>query len=326
MPNVRAAPGEAPTPFSFELFPPRSAAAAATLPETVARLAATGPEFLSVTYGAGGSSRDASLELVRRVLTTTNVEPMAHVTCVGSTDAELETLVGGFLDAGVRRFLAIRGDPPADAEVSPGRGLQTTVQLVRLIRRTEEERGSGTARRKPLATVAVAAFVTPPSPNSWSQHIDALLAKQNAGADLALTQVFFHAGDYAQFLERARAAGVVLPVVPGIMPVTSLARLERVLELSGAAAPRDLRRRLDAEDTADGRREVGIEFAAALSHEVISAGAPAVHLYTLNHAEPSLALLERLGLISRSAPPSFSPRPALSGSAHHPRTSIEEYQ
>lgn len=313
MPEALNAPGRA--PFSFELYPPRSPAAAAALPGVVERLAATGPEFLSVTYGAGGSSRAASLDLVRHVLTATDVEPMAHLTCLGASHEEIGRLVRQFLDAGVHRFLAVRGDPPAGADPIPPGGVQTSAELVQLIHRVQAERVPDEGWRLPprprvravprprgQPSVAVAAFVNPRAASGdAARDVDALLAKQAAGADLALTQLFFEPGDYVAFLDRARAAGVTLPIVPGIMPVTSPARLRRMLELSGEDEPADLAARLEAEPTAAGQAEIGVAHAAGLARALLDAGAPALHLYTFNRADAVLAVLERLGLLSGRA-------------------------
>jgi methylenetetrahydrofolate reductase (NADPH) len=308
-PTPPAARSRPPFPFSFELFPPRSPAAAASLPGTVARLAAAGPAFLSVTYGAGGSSRAASLDLIRTVLTETSVPPMAHLTCVGSTHAEAAALVRQFLDAGVRRFLAIRGDPPAGG--GPVGELTSAAQLVQLIHRVQAEREPYEERElpglptvhtlsgtRPRVEVAVAAFVNGhPGSRRAHQHVDALLAKEAAGATLALTQLFFHAQDYAAFVRQARAAGVTIPIVPGIMPVTSPARLRRMLELSGEDSPTDLAIRLEIEPTPEGQREIGIAHATALGRALLDAGAPALHLYTLNQSAAVLEVLSRLDAI-----------------------------
>jgi methylenetetrahydrofolate reductase (NADPH) len=304
-----AAPSSSRFPFSFELFPPRTPAAAAALPRTVARLAATGPEFLSVTYGAGGSSRAASLELVRTVLTQTTVPAMAHLTCVGATHAEAAALVRQFLDAGVRSFLAVRGDPPAGG--APVGELTSAAQLVQLIHRVQAEREPygehalpglpavhALSGERPRVEVAVAAFVNGhPGSRRAHQHVDALLAKQAAGATLAITQLFFHAEDYVAFVRRARAAGVTIPIVPGIMPVTSPARLRRMLELSGEDNPTDLAIRLEIEPTPEGQREIGVAHAVDLAGTLLNAGAPALHLYPLNQPDAALEVLQRLGAI-----------------------------
>jgi methylenetetrahydrofolate reductase (NADPH) len=292
------------------------------MPVTLDRLAATHPAFLSVTYGAGGSSRAASLELVRTVLERTTVPPMAHLTCVGSTHAEAALLVRQFLDAGVRRFLAIRGDPPAGG--GPIGELTSAAQLVQLIHRVQAEREPYGERElpglpsvhalsgaRPHVEVAVAAFVNGhPGSRRANQHVDALLAKEAAGATLAITQLFFHAQDYAAFVRRARAAGVTIPIVPGILPVTSPARLKRMLELSGEDTPTDLAIRLEIEPTAEGQREIGVAHAVALARALLDAGAPALHLYTLNQPDAVLEVLARLGAIAPPAPASAVPVPA----------------
>ena len=294
-------------PFSFELYPPRSRATASSLPATVTRLAASGPEFFSVTYGAGGSSRTASLELVRAVLEGTTVPPMAHLTCVGATHAEASALVRQFLDAGVRRFLAVRGD---EVEGGPVGELRYAAQLVQLIHRVQAEREPYGERplpglpgvralsgARPRVQVAVAAFVNGhPGSRAADGHIDALLAKQAAGATLAITQLFFHARDYAVFVRRARAAGVTIPIVPGVMPVTSPARLRRMLELSGEDAPTELAIELEVEPTVEGQREIGISHAVDFCTALLEAGAPALHLYTFNQSDAVLEVLQRLGL------------------------------
>lgn len=298
-------------PFSFELFPPRPGSAA-SMPVAIDRLAAVGPDFFSVTFRAGGSTRAASLELARTVPQRTSVEVMAHLTCVGTTHAEGAEIVREFLDAGVRRFLAIRGDGDY---IGPRDGhLATSAELVQLIHRVQAERepslappltASGVPRaavlRSPHVRVAVAAFLNGHRGSRFQADLDALLAKQAAGADLALTQLFFHAGDYARFVDRARAAGVTIPIVPGILPVTSIGRLRRAIELSGEDLPADLAIRLEVEPTVEGQREVGIEHATALAATVLAAGAPALHLYTFNQADAALGVLHRLGLVPDAA-------------------------
>jgi len=302
------------TPFSFELYPPRSPGAVAALPATIDRLAAAGPDFISVTYGAGGSSHVSSLDVVRYIAENTATEPMAHLTCVGSSHAEATRLIRDFLDAGVRRFLALRGDPPAGAPDGPAPigDLHSAAELVQLIHRVQAERtpysevsvpglpGVSTVRTKrERATIAVAAFPNGhPRSRSVSQDIDTLLAKQAAGANLAVTQLFFHADDYFTFAQRAKDAGVAFPILPGIMPVTSPARLERMLELSGEDLPSELAIALEIEPTDEGRREIGIAHAAQFAARLIAGGAPGLHLYTFNQSETALAVLERCGILT----------------------------
>lgn len=298
-------------PISFELFPPRSDAAALALGRTIDRLAEVDPAFISVTFGAGGSSRDRSLTVLRYMLEHTDVEPMAHLTCVGSSHAEANRLVREFLDAGVTSFLALRGDPPAGAGPESGIGdLESAAELVQLIHRVQEEREPfgqagipgipGASRILPRPRperVAVAAFPTGhPRSRGSRQDVDVLLAKEVAGANLAITQLFWHADDYFGFVERARAGGVTIPILPGIMPVTTPARLTRLQELTGVPAPSELAIALEIEPDADALIDLGVDFAARLAGEVLAGGAPGLHLYTFNRHEAVLAVLDRLGL------------------------------
>lgn len=298
-------------PISFELFPPRTDAAALALGRTIDRLAEVDPAFISVTFGAGGSSRDRSLTVLRYMLEHTDVEPMAHLTCVGSSHAEANRLVREFLDAGITSFLALRGDPPAGADPEAGIGdLESAAELVQLIHRVQEERepygqagipgipGATRIRERPRPErVAVAAFPTGhPRSRGASQDVDVLLAKEVAGANLAITQLFWHADDYLGFVERARAGGVTIPILPGIMPVTTPARLARLEELTGVPAPSELAIALEIEPDAAALFDLGVDFAADLADAVLAGGAPGLHLYTFNRHEVVLAVLDRLGL------------------------------
>jgi methylenetetrahydrofolate reductase (NADPH) len=299
------------TPFSFELYPPRTPSRTAALEETIRCLAAAGPEFLSVTYGAGGSTGGESLRVLRWIRENTDVEPLAHLTCVGNDYATASALIREFLDAGVLRFLALRGDPPigkVEGDVFLG-DLTTSAELVQLIHRVQAERapysettipGHPDAARvdpRPRARTTVAAFPNGhPRSRHPREHIDALLAKQAAGADAAITQLFFHAEDYLRFVDRAHAAGVVIPILPGIMPVTTPGKLARMLELTGEPLPADLSIDLEVEPTAEGRREVGIAYAARLAREVLAGGAPGIHLYAFNEHETVLAVLREAGV------------------------------
>jgi methylenetetrahydrofolate reductase (NADPH) len=305
-------PGAA-VPFSFELYPPRSEASTPALHETIRRLAEVGPRFISVTYGAGGSTGGRSLEVLKHVAATTSVRPLAHLTCVGNTFVGATTLIREFLDAGITSFLALRGDPPADArEGDPFLGdLESAAQLVQLIDRVQAERAPytevavpgvpGAARVEPRRKVDIAVAAFPnghPRSRHPREHIDALLAKQAAGATLAITQLFFHADDYLGFVERARREGVTIPILPGIMPITSPARLRRVLELSGEELPSELAVSLEVEPTGDGRRDVGVAYAARLAREVVAGGAPGIHLYAFNNHDTVLAVLREAGILT----------------------------
>jgi len=300
-------------PVSFELFPPRTDAAALALGRTIDRLAEICPAFISVTFGAGGSSRDRSLTVLRYMLENTDVEPMAHLTCVGSSHSEANRLVRDFLDAGITSFLALRGDPPAgaDADADAGiRDLASAAELVQLIHRVQEERepfgqagipgmpGASRIRERPRPErVAVAAFPTGhPRSRGLAQDVDNLLAKEIAGANLAITQLFWHADDYLGFVERARVGGVTIPILPGIMPVITPARLVRLEELTGVPAPSELAIDLEIEPDTDAQFELGVDFAARLAGDVLAGEAPGLHLYTFNRHEAVLAVLDRLGI------------------------------
>ncbi|MGY1552311.1 methylenetetrahydrofolate reductase [Microbacterium sp. A588] len=304
-----SSPAAARVPFSFELYPPRSSASNDALRETVLRLAESGPAFLSVTYGAGGSTGGRSLEVLRFIRENTDVEPLAHLTCVGNTYAAAATLIREFLDAGIRSFLALRGDPPHDQPEGFLGDLESSAQLVQLIDRVQAEHAPyeetpvpgipGAAQVAPRRRVDIAVAAFPkghPRSAHRTQDVEALLAKQAAGATFAITQLFFHADDYLAFVERARTAGITIPILPGIMPITSPARLNRVLELTGADLPSELSIALEVEPTVEGRREIGIEWAARLTREVVDGGAPGVHLYAFNQHETVLTVLAEAGV------------------------------
>ncbi|MGV8881928.1 MAG: methylenetetrahydrofolate reductase [Rhodoglobus sp.] len=298
--------------FSFELYPPRSAAAEEALYASIAHLVAAGPEFISVTYGANGSSRGLSLEVLGHLLENTQVRAMAHLTCVGSSYAEASALIRQFLDAGITSFLALRGDPPqgvSEEDIFLG-DLGSAGELVQLIHRVQAERAPFAFKDVPgfpgakrlesgeKVTIAVAAFPNGhPRSRSVDQDLDTLLAKEAAGANLAISQLFFHADDYLGFVEKARAVGVTMRILPGIMPVLSSQRLSRILELSGEANPVDLARKLAAAPDAAAQAAVGIEHATELGRDLLDGGAPGLHLYTFNQHEAVLAVLGGVGLI-----------------------------
>lgn len=301
-----------PVPISFEVYPPRSESGIPALHETIRHLASVDPRFISVTYGAGGSTGGRSLELLTHILNETHVEPLAHLTCVGSTYAQAHALIREFLDAGITSFLALRGDPPAgvsEDDVFLG-DLESAAQLVQLIDRVQAERapyteapipgvpGAARVAKRSKVDIAVAAFPNGhPRSRYAGEHIDALLAKQAAGATLAITQLFFHADDYLAFVQRSRAAGVTIPILPGIMPITSPSRLRRVLELTGEARPAELGIALEVEPTAEGQREIGVAYASRLVQEVRAGGAPGIHLYAFNNHDTVLAVLREAGVL-----------------------------
>ncbi len=296
--------------YSFEILPPRTPDVEKSVQTSLAELVATGPDFISVTYGANGSSREVSLEVVRHLIQNTSVPAMAHFTAVGSSLPEASALVREFLDSGVTSFLALRGDPPQgvrDEDLLLG-DFGSASELVQLIHRVQSEREPFLTRDVPgfpgakrlgagrKVTIAVAAFPNGhPSSSSRRQDIDTLLAKEAAGANLAITQLFFHPEEYLGFVEDARAAGVTMPILPGIMPVLSEKRLHRVVELTGEAMPARLLEQLRA---AEDPARAGISHAAQLARDVLAGGAPGIHLYTFNRSDAPLAVLAEAGLLT----------------------------
>lgn len=296
---------------SFELMPPRRPDAAPNFWETAQRLVAARPDFVSVTYGAAGGDRATSREVLATLLRGTPVLPVAHLTCVGASREDVSEVIDEFLEAGVRSFLALRGDPPRDEpDWRPSDDdVRSSIDLVRLLRQVDERRcaaDASTALRsaaRPL-TIAVATFTdgNPGAGTTRDQEVRRLLEKQEAGASFAITQFFYRAESYTGFVEAARAAGVTIPILAGILPTTEARRLRRVEELTGVAAPADLLRDLDRLTAPDGavdpeaQHAHGIGYSAALARDVLDAGAPGLHVYTFNKHRPALDLLERTGL------------------------------
>ncbi len=304
--------------FSFELYPPRSAAAEASLFESIDRLSAVGPEFISVTYRPTGDDRAASLAVLGKLIREHRVHAMAHLTCVGSTYSEATEIIREFLDEGVTSFLALRGDPPpgmSEGDDFLGE-IATAGELVQLIHRVQEERSPfrfadipGFPAGKRLrsgekVTIAVATFPNGhPRSRSRAQDIDTLLAKESAGANLAITQLFFEADEYFSFVDEARAAGVTMRILPGIMPVLSVTRLRRTLELSGEAEPQDLLTALEAASDSEAAARVGIDACTRLARDLVAGGADGIHVYTFNRSDAPLAVLGGAGLLDLSSRP-----------------------
>jgi methylenetetrahydrofolate reductase (NADPH) len=277
--------------FSFEFFPPQTDAGERLLWEAIRRLEPLHPTFVSVTYGAGGSTRDRTVRITERIASDTTLTPVAHFTCVGASRAELRSVIGSYADAGVLNVLALRGDPPG----GPGQqwephpqGLTHANELVRL------SRGLGDF------CVGVAAH---PEGHPESPDLDTdakfLAAKAAAGADFAITQFFFKADDYFRLVERAASYDCTIPIIPGIMPVTNVRQIQRFAQLSGAAFPEDLAQRLLAvEEDPEAVRAVGVEVASELAQQLLEGGAPGLHFYTLNRSTATLEIYQRLGLPS----------------------------
>jgi methylenetetrahydrofolate reductase (NADPH) len=264
--------------ISFEFFPPKDEAGERQLWTTLRELEPLQPTFVSVTYGAGGSTRDRTVRITADIATQTTLTPMAHLTCVGHSREELRSVIGAYAAAGVRNVLALRGDPPegptATFESHP-EGLHNAVELVEMTRELGD------------FCVGVAAFPeVHPAAESADSDARYLAAKARAGAEFAITQLFFRPSDYFALVERVRALGVDIPIIPGIMPITNLAQITRMAELSGAALPGHVVERVARfEGDAAAVRAEGIAVATELCDELLAGGAPGLHFYTLNRSK-----------------------------------------
>ena len=273
--------------FSFEFFPPKSEHGEQNLYRTIDHLRELHPAFVSVTYGAGGSTRDKTLQLVCRIKHEMGIEAMAHLTCVGADRTEIATVLQRLQQGGIENVLALRGDPPRDQPhfVCPADGFGYAAELVGFIR----DQGFRFA-------LGGACY---PEGHVECRDLDAdlthLKAKVDRGLDFVITQLFFDNADYFAFLERARARGLRIPIIPGIMPITNLAQIERFTSMCGARSPDGLRARLDrVRDDEDAVRAVGIDHATTQCQQLLARGAPGVHFYTLNQSPATRAICERL--------------------------------
>ena len=273
---------------SFEFFPPKTDAAALTLGRTIAELEPLQPSFVSVTYGAGGSTRDRTHNVVAWVRKETSITPMAHLTCVGHRRAEVEAILAGYAEAGVENILALGGDPPADGPAAPS-DFAYASELVEAVRSVGG------------FSVGVAAHPELHPRSSDRADDRRRLAAKLTAADFAITQFFFEADHYLRLVDELSTLGCDRPVIPGIMPVTGVGQVTRMAELSGAAFPGWLAERLaDADDPAEVRR-IGVEVATELCAELLDRGAPGLHLYTLNRSTATREIHANLGLAGVTA-------------------------
>jgi methylenetetrahydrofolate reductase (NADPH) len=280
----------APSPvFSFEFFPPRDEAGMEQLFRTVADLESFGPDFVSVTWGAGGSTRRLTVELVRRIKRETGIETVAHLTCGGATRAELQDVLDQLAEGGIENVLPLRGDPPRGAGrfVPADGGFAHASELVAFIRAQPQRwrfclAGACYPEKHPEA----------PDPET---DLANLVRKVEAGVDFLITQLFFDADDYFGFVARARQAGIQVPILAGVMPITSLASIRRMTALCGARIPAELLARLErAGDDPEAVRAVGVEHAILQCRRLLLGGAPGIHFYTLNRSTATREILQAI--------------------------------
>ncbi len=274
--------------FSFEFFPPKDSDGEEVLWRSINELELLHPTFVSVTYGAGGTTRERTIAITRRIAEETSMLPMAHLTCVGHTREELSAIVGDLGRAGIRNVLALRGDPPGGPgtpwESTPG-GLEYASDLVSFLQ------GHG-------LSVGVAAF---PEGHRAAPSLDhdarVLKAKYDAGAEFAITEMVLRADDYAGLVRRAAEVGADLPIVPGIMPILNLASMRTMVRLSGREMPQEtLDRILPLEDDPAALRAEGVAIATELCEALLAAGAPGLHFYTLNRSRATREIFAALQL------------------------------
>lgn len=273
--------------FSFEFFPPKDEAGVATLFDTVNRLRDLHPSFVSVTYGAGGSTRRKTIELTKRIKQELGIEAMSHLTCVGHSRGEIRTILDEIEAAGIENIMTLRGDPPrGKAEFVPHPdGFRYADELVAFIR-----------SRKPDMCLGVAGYPEGhPEATSKEADLSNLKRKVDAGADFIVTQLFFDNRDYFNLVDRALALGIRLPVIPGIMPITDVGQIKRFTQMCGAKIPSALLAELEM---ADGIKEavakIGIRYSTAQCESLLKNGAPGIHFYTLNRSTSTQKILSDL--------------------------------
>jgi methylenetetrahydrofolate reductase (NADPH) len=274
--------------FSFEFFPPKTDAGVTKLEETIRELADLEPAYVSVTYGAGGSTRDRTVELVTRIQRDAGICAMAHLTCSGAGRDEIGAVLDRLVGAGIENVIPLRGDPPAGSdrfEVAPD-GFAHATDLVAFIRRRHGD------------TVCLAGAGYPeghPECRDLELDMKHLAAKVRAGVDFVITQLFFDNRSYFDFVRRARAAGVTVPIVPGVMPITNLAQIQRMTKMCGAAIPPALFAELERRrDDPSAVQQLGVAQATAQCVDLLEGGAPGIHFYTLNQSPATRMILTAL--------------------------------
>jgi methylenetetrahydrofolate reductase (NADPH) len=285
--------------FSFEFFPPKTEAGAANLARTIHDLRDLAPAFVSVTYGAGGSTRDRTVELVTRIQRDEGMCAMAHLTAVAATRDEIGAVVDRLVDAGIENMIPLRGDPPADATdfVPPQGGFAHASEMVAFIRQRHGKRlclaGAGYPEGHPQC-------------RDLNRDMEHLVTKVAAGIDFIITQLFFDNRHYFDFVAHARRVGITVPIIPGIMPITDAAQIERITRMCGASMPPLLRAELDRRRSdAAAAMQLGLAQATAQCIGLIAGGAPGIHFYTLNQSPATRMILTAL----RIAHPEWAAKP-----------------
>jgi methylenetetrahydrofolate reductase (NADPH) len=275
--------------FSFEFFPPKTDDGVKALFETVEALRPLGPAYVCVTYGAAGSTRARTVELVKRLKRESEVEAMAHLTCVGSSRDEVAAALDELAEAGVHNVMALRGDPPRGVSTfTPHpQGFRYASELIEFIR--------AQPARWSFCLGAAAYPEGHLETRDLARDVANLKRKVDAGADFLVTQIFFDNAHYFTFVERAKAAGIGVPILPGIMPIQTVEQIERMTKLCGASLPRSLRAAMDVRREApEAARELGLSYATLQCSDLLRRGAPGVHFYTLNRSPSTRAILSAL--------------------------------
>ena len=277
--------------YSVEIFPPKDEEGEKRLWEAAELLRKISLKFISVTYGAGGSTRDRTIKITKEIKSKTGINTVAHLTCVGSTKDELKKILEQYKNAGISSLLALRGDPPggpsAEWITTPG-GFSHSDQLVEL------------AREFGGFEIGVAAFPDghPSSKGNFQQDLEVLIRKEQLGATFATTQFFFQVENYYRLIESLQKSGSQLKVIPGILPITNVKQLNRMVELSGTTIPLSIREKIDSIDNPDDVKKYGIEISTKMALDLLNFGAPGIHFYTMNSADSTMAIAKNIGALN----------------------------